>query len=590
MKNIRFNQLLLSIVLLLAAAFCYSLTDLQPEFGNASGYRNSVPEIEQVNLSYDVDGCYIYMSWLPYEEEDNIGFNLYRNNEFLDYIERETYAWGYYYADYDVINMNQYSYYLTFVYDDGESDPSETVAVWVLYPPYPITALPYGDHVVITWEAPEEDTRLINGYNIYKNFELLNPEPVTELAYIDYDVNQGMLYNYLVTAVYEDMGESAESNCFYVIVEDKVDPPQNILHTVDIDEVMLSWERPANNGNWYRFDDDTVGGAYVSDSGDFTAVIHYDLMDLFNYNNWRLERISFVPLSDEGTYTFELWEKSPWSPDTYELWTQIELEDIVPNEWNTVPVSEWDGPVIAGGYTQFRIAIRCEGVNAGIAYDDSPNMHERSDLLIIDGNETNLSEQGIDANWKIRGYMSPPQPFVPGNGIELLGYNLYRDDVLITQLAEINEHFIETGLADGVYQYHMTAVYEIEIGFDVYYIEFESMESELVTVSVGITGVEKDPVQEIVTNDVILHNYPNPFNPDTTITFSLNNPSRVQIDIYNIQGRKVRSLVAEEFSSGLHQIVWDGTDDYRKPVGSGVYFSRMTTKKSTSTNKMLLLK
>jgi hypothetical protein len=85
-------------------------------------------------------------------------------------------------------------------------------------------------------------------------------------------------------------------------------------------------------------------------------------------------------------------------------------------------------------------------------------------------------------------------------------------------------------------------------------------------------------------------NYPNPFNPETTISFSVSNDGPVNIDIYNIKGQKVKSLVNDNFKSGNYQIVWKGQDDNGRQVGSGMYFYKMKSGKYTATRKMILMK
>jgi len=70
-------------------------------------------------------------------------------------------------------------------------------------------------------------------------------------------------------------------------------------------------------------------------------------------------------------------------------------------------------------------------------------------------------------------------------------------------------------------------------------------------------------------------NYPNPFNPSTTIRFSLPVPAQVHLIIYNVYGQLVRTLRDQRFGTGYHQVVWDGRDDAGKPVASGVYFLQM---------------
>lgn len=69
--------------------------------------------------------------------------------------------------------------------------------------------------------------------------------------------------------------------------------------------------------------------------------------------------------------------------------------------------------------------------------------------------------------------------------------------------------------------------------------------------------------------------YPNPFNMNTTIRFRLSQPSHVHLDVYNMQGQNVKSLVAEQRSPGMHTVQWNGHNDAGIPVPSGVYIYRM---------------
>ncbi len=86
------------------------------------------------------------------------------------------------------------------------------------------------------------------------------------------------------------------------------------------------------------------------------------------------------------------------------------------------------------------------------------------------------------------------------------------------------------------------------------------------------------------------NNYPNPFNPTTTISFSIPKETMVKLSVYNIKGQKVATLVNETMSIGRHEIVWDGKNSLGKETGSGVYFYRLETSKKSITKKMLLLK
>jgi len=85
-------------------------------------------------------------------------------------------------------------------------------------------------------------------------------------------------------------------------------------------------------------------------------------------------------------------------------------------------------------------------------------------------------------------------------------------------------------------------------------------------------------------------NYPNPFNPETNINFSLHEDQKVTINIYNMKGQKVKTLISDRLSAGEYSVVWDGRDDNGRNTGSGVYFYKMKNGIYTSSRKMILLK
>lgn len=88
-----------------------------------------------------------------------------------------------------------------------------------------------------------------------------------------------------------------------------------------------------------------------------------------------------------------------------------------------------------------------------------------------------------------------------------------------------------------------------------------------------------------------LNNYPNPFSESTVINYQVKFQGKVVLKIYDISGQEIRTLVNENQSTGKHTIVWDGTNDSGKNVGSGIYFCKIKSNKSFSeTLKMLLLK
>ena len=108
------------------------------------------------------------------------------------------------------------------------------------------------------------------------------------------------------------------------------------------------------------------------------------------------------------------------------------------------------------------------------------------------------------------------------------------------------------------------------------------------------------PVQELGTNTpdpnlvpgdiTMLQNYPNPFNSDTKISFNLPQNSFVRLEIYDMLGRRVKTLFDGMAETGKHDIVWDGLSDSGETLSSGVYFYRLKTDKFDSTKRMLMVK
>jgi hypothetical protein len=89
---------------------------------------------------------------------------------------------------------------------------------------------------------------------------------------------------------------------------------------------------------------------------------------------------------------------------------------------------------------------------------------------------------------------------------------------------------------------------------------------------------------------ILRQNFPNPFNGETRIRFVMLEPSFVSIRLYNILGQPVKRLTAGARSVGLHEITWDGADDFGRAVASGIYFYRLETPQVSQTRKLVLLR
>ena len=107
------------------------------------------------------------------------------------------------------------------------------------------------------------------------------------------------------------------------------------------------------------------------------------------------------------------------------------------------------------------------------------------------------------------------------------------------------------------------------------------------------------PVDVMVTapalGSVSLWNYPNPFNPTTTITYhvpksEVSSATAVSLKIYDVSGKLIRTLVDDLRVPGNHSVVWDGVDAYGEPAGSGVYYYILSAAGNSVTKRMVLLK
>ena len=88
----------------------------------------------------------------------------------------------------------------------------------------------------------------------------------------------------------------------------------------------------------------------------------------------------------------------------------------------------------------------------------------------------------------------------------------------------------------------------------------------------------------------LAQNYPNPFNPSTIIAYNMIEAGKVSIEVFNIKGQKVRTLINEHMTVGNHDVTWDGKDTNNKSVSSGIYFYKMKSGNYVSTKKMILMK
>jgi flagellar hook assembly protein FlgD len=84
--------------------------------------------------------------------------------------------------------------------------------------------------------------------------------------------------------------------------------------------------------------------------------------------------------------------------------------------------------------------------------------------------------------------------------------------------------------------------------------------------------------------------YPNPFNPSTTISYAIDHPCVVRLEVFNSRGQLVRSITENHNQPGFYSKIWDGKSDLGVSVGSGIYLYRMSAGSFSSTKRFIMLK
>jgi hypothetical protein len=163
---------------------------------------------------------------------------------------------------------------------------------------------------------------------------------------------------------------------------------------------------------------------------------------------------------------------------------------------------------------------------------------------------------GADANGRVQLYA--PNPYEGGSSVSHFDIELFPNALM--------EPAINDDLSDDV---DLTLAHFTDIGWL----------NELPT-----------DVPPRISNVASLTNYPNPFNPSTTLRFNLPAAQTVELAVFDVQGRLVRSFGAANQPAGVHEQRWDGRDNRGMPVASGVYYARMVGERQTLTRKIVLLK
>jgi len=105
-----------------------------------------------------------------------------------------------------------------------------------------------------------------------------------------------------------------------------------------------------------------------------------------------------------------------------------------------------------------------------------------------------------------------------------------------------------------------------------------------------LTGIDFSGNEPLPAEYVLTQNYPNPFNPTTNFKVGMVKSGEVRVEVFNVLGARVATLMNGTYAPGVYQVSWDGRDESGREVAGGIYIYRMQTAEFSSVKKMILMK
>lgn len=196
-----------------------------------------------------------------------------------------------------------------------------------------------------------------------------------------------------------------------------------------------------------------------------------------------------------------------------------------------------------------------------VAWDDISILGERPLVYRVTDNPGKVNVQFMNLS-EFSGYQMPPFPYSSFGS----SFNVSSGDFMFN----IPENFNCFGGIDNYTHFRNAQLVEGSLCLEIY-----------------STGNQDSSIPSSIMQAC---NYPNPFNPCTSIVFTLNHEEKTELSVFNIKGQKIKTLLNDKVQAGNHKIIWDGSDHQNQSMPSGVYFYTLKCRNQTVTGKMLLMK
>ena len=522
--------------------------------------------VSDINVADIGDGTSLQVSWTQNVEPDVVGYRVYWGLESEIYTDSQSVTGISTIVDTITGLMNDSTYYITVRAIDADNRLSylatEVTGTPRLAPAIPsgVAAVPVQSGITITWFRNTELD--IDGYRLYRRlndnptYDSLNTTLLNDTTFTDHPLSGAHRYYYAVRAF--DLGGNYS------------------------DLSAEAYGRPITLDQGIVIIDETRNGTNPPDSLQ-DAFYHY-ILDNFTYDEYDYGSPQQAPcFADLVPYSTVLWHTDDYT-DNYASDHVTEMQNYLDLGGNIWFVG-WRPTANIAGQTAYPFD-----------FGSGSFMH---DYFKISHVEISLPPDSFQAADGLLGYPrlevdSLKVPFAAWNGvlryIDALTAETGAENIYTMDMRNNNSSF--EGALCGI-RYLGNDFKVVFFGFPLYFMDQDQarLAAQKVMSDFGEVGVAELPKGLTPSGQFILHqNVPNPFTEQTSICYQLSSATDLRMNIYNIAGQLVRTLVDAHQDAGFYNVVWSGLDDQGRRVSNGVYFCRLESPEQSLIKKMTILR
>ncbi len=540
------------------------------------------------NLTATIDGESIVVAWdSPLDMYGFQHYKVFRNEQFI----MTLYAGATGFVN-NIPENGLYQYTIKSVYLNGATVSVLSEAINFLIPVSPTNlTISANETVNLSWDFTGTEYAFI-GFDIFNNTEFL--ASTTDTSY-ELDLANGN-YDFLIRTSYSEITSEFSETLSYELV--RTYPVINASAEVTENDISLNWDTPSDT---YGLENITIIRTQSAEASRLEIVLDANTTSYFDED--LLAGIYNYDII--ANYDSSIQEDKIISINDLALIIQMPVTDLAVTADNDDLTLTWTEPLNTLGFVNYQVyqndTMIATTENTEYIFTDQANGDYSFYVKSIYENELVAFSVTLDYSLVIAYPALNPSLNVTDNNIVLswdapsdnfglVGYKLYAmnaDDVNQPQLwVTIDTLITETSLTDdiselasGDYRWAVVSVYRnLQSNTTLY---SEATISDIVT---------DNSTEDTFALTTINGNYPNPFNPETRLSFQIAKDGFVSMNVYNMKGQLVKSLVNGTMKSGSHTIIWNGEDESGRLVSSGVYFFRLSSNGVNKIHKCSLMK